>query len=497
MSWSDKVKERIRNFLEIKEPQGVSITVEQLFDFEGEAFRNELWRRGDAYELHQFYSNLTDAISSKYFWAGRPTKGMNIRKVHTGLPSLVVKTLTNVCTDDLYGIKLDARQEEWDSIAEENKFKELLQKCVADVLVQGDGAFKFSYDKSISELPIIEFYPANRVDYEYNRARLTAVIFKTKKCFKDKEYTLKERYTKEGITYTLEDKEGKEVDMTAFHELAELLPVVNHSEFLPAVPVMFDKSAKFEGRGESIFAGKHDSFDSFDEVWSQWMLALRKGQIKNYIPEKLLPKNPWTGETMGANDFDNDFISIEADMSEGAKNQIQSTQGQIQHEALLATYTTALDLCLQGVISPSTLGIDVKKLDNGEAQREKEKTTIYTRNKVVNVLTEKIPELVITALKFKDSVAKTKAEKDPEVTVNFGGYANPSFEAQIETLSKAAAVTLMSTEAQVDELYGDTKDEEWKKTEVRRIKEEKGIIEADEPSVAADGMKIGFGTDEE
>ena len=41
----------------------------------------------------------------------------------------------------------------------------------------------------------------------------------------------------------------------------------------------------------------------------------------------------------------------------------------------------------------------------------------------------------------------------------------------------------MSTEACVGELYGNDKDEEWKEEEVRRIKEEKGIIEADEPSV--------------
>ncbi len=48
---------------------------------------------------------------------------------------------------------------------------------------------------------------------------------------------------------------------------------------------------------------------------------------------------------------------------------------------------------------------------------------------------------------------------------------------------KAAAAGIMSTEACVGELYGNDKDKEWKEEEVRRIKEEKGIIEADEPSV--------------
>ena len=51
-------------------------------------------------------------------------------------------------------------------------------------------------------------------------------------------------------------------------------------------------------------------------------------------------------------------------MGENAKNQIDTEQPAIPHDSYLASYCTALDLCLQGIISPSTLGIDVKKLDN-------------------------------------------------------------------------------------------------------------------------------------
>ena len=41
----------------------------------------------------------------------------------------------------------------------------------------------------------------------------------------------------------------------------------------------------------------------------------------------------------------------------------------------------------------------------------------------------------------------------------------------------------MSVEAQVDELWGSSKDDAWKAAEVRRILAEKGIEEADEPGV--------------
>ena len=41
----------------------------------------------------------------------------------------------------------------------------------------------------------------------------------------------------------------------------------------------------------------------------------------------------------------------------------------------------------------------------------------------------------------------------------------------------------MSSESVVEELYGDSKTEEWKQEEVRRIKNEQGITELEEPSM--------------
>ena len=46
--------------------------------------------------------------------------------------------------------------------------------------------------------------------------------------------------------------------------------------------------------------------------------------------------------------------------------------------------------------------------------------------------------------------------QEVKVDTPFGEYANPSFESQVETLSKARpGVPVMSVEAQVEELYGD------------------------------------------
>ena len=478
--------EKIKSAFTIKPAQSMQIDIEQLTNFDGHTFINKIWYRGEANELHQLYKQINENIENNdCFWGSIPSKNSTMRKIHTGLPAMIVDTLSNIATDDLDDIEVKERQEEWNNIAKENNIKELAREAVTKTLWGGDGAFKWSVDTEISKYPIIEFYGADRVEYEYERGRLIAIIFKTRKLIKSKKYELRERYDKDGITYSLLDDDKKPVKIEEFEELARYhKPVINNAKFMMAYPFIIRKSEKFEGRGKSILDGKLNSFDAFDEVWSNWMLAVRKCQIKTYIPDCYMPRDPKTGMILRGNDFDSDYV-VGSDMSENAKNTIMTTQGDLQHEALLSSYITALDQCLQGLISPSTLGIDMKKLDNAEAQREKEKTTLYKRNQIVEVLEEALKEIVNITFKVLDNMNNV-APTETEATITFGGYANPSFEAQVETIGKASTSTIMSVEAQVDELWGDTKDEEWKKEEVKRIKEEKGITSMDEPSINED-----------
>lgn len=490
------IMEKIKNMFNIKPPQSMQIDIEQLTNFEGHTFINKIWYRGDASELHQLYKQIDENIENNdMFWGSSPSKHSNVRKIHTGLPSMIVDTLANISTDDLDKIETD-RQEEWNNMDKENNVKELTREAVTKALWGGDGAFKWSIDTDISKYPIIEFYGADRVEFEYERGRLIAIIFKTRKIIKGKKYELRERYDKKGITYKLLDEDKKEVKLEEFEDLKKYSkPVINNAEFMMALPFILRKSDKFEGRGKSIFDGKIGSFDAFDEIWSNWMLAVRKGQIKTYIPDCLMPRDPKTGVILRANDFDGDYV-VGSDMGENAKNEITTTQGEIQHEALLSSYITALDQCLQGLISPSTLGIDVKKLDNAEAQREKEKTTLYRRNQIVEVLEETLKEIVNISFKVLDNMNDV-TPKETKATVTFGGYANPSFEAQVETISKASTSSIMSVEAQVEELWGDTKEEDWKAEEVKRIKYERGIEMMDEPAVNQDIDLIEKEVDEE
>ena len=55
----------------------------------------------------------------------------------------------------------------------------------------------------------------------------------------------------------------------------------------------------------------------------------------------------------------------------------------------------------------------------------------------------------------------------------------------METVAKARpGKVIMSVEASVDEMYGDSKDEEWKAEEIKRLRIENGVMETQEPVIS-------------
>ena len=162
-------------------------------------------------------------------------------------------------------------------------------------------------------------------------------------------------------------------------------------------------------------------------------------------------------------------------MTQNGANVIHTERADIPCDAYAATYTAALEQCLQGLISPATLGVDLKKRDNAEAQREKEKVTLYTRARIVEALQECLKRLAESALRAaREGLPGTEAKELPEAEVAFGDYGSPDFDSQVATVALAVEKGVMSVECAMDELYGDTRSEAWKAEEARRLRAENG-----------------------
>ena len=59
----------------------------------------------------------------------------------------------------------------------------------------------------------------------------------------------------------------------------------------------------------------------------------------------------------------------------------------------------------------------------------------------------------------------------------------PDFDSRVETVGKASAYGIMSVETQVEELWGSSKEDDWKAAEVKRIMQEKGLADGSTSAV--------------
>ena len=156
----DSIRNGIRSFLRIQPASPNTIYITERLDRRSNAIKNRIWYRGSPEELAEMYRQL-DTDRTK-FWSAVPTVGMDIRKLHTGLPAIIVDRLTDIVLTDMNDIILPPNlADAWKEISAENAFPALLNEAVAETLIVGDGAFKISFDTTVSQYPIIEYVPGD------------------------------------------------------------------------------------------------------------------------------------------------------------------------------------------------------------------------------------------------------------------------------------------------------------------------------------------------
>ena len=168
----ENVKNGVRSWLEIQPADSQKIQIKQVLDFRGNAIKNRIWYIGDSAELAQMYSQIATARLT--FWGAKSSAGMEINKLHTGIPGVIVDMISKIVITSLN--KFDFSENEnnaeiWNKICDENNFKELVEEAVKETLCIGDGAFKITFDRDISDYPILEFYPGDKVNFNRKRNR--------------------------------------------------------------------------------------------------------------------------------------------------------------------------------------------------------------------------------------------------------------------------------------------------------------------------------------
>lgn len=471
------------------------------------------WYMGDSDKLTNYFTRansidynrdpLYNRNKKGYFWAVASTE-KDLKRTHSGHPRNIVDTLTSIMTFPIVGYEKiggEMVDETLKKILKTNRFKQLVtQKSRPLTLVEGWGAWKINWDKSLSDYPILLYYRANNVDFVFISNQLRAIIYKD--YFQDKDgknYVLyetrrlgkyvnsegeestslfieKELFLENNTSYLMPCK------LETLPQLKDVEPrivIENFKHFL-GYPNIFYYDSSDECYGRSIFTGKTDIFDDLDQCFSQGAMAVRRSTVHEYFNTLYLETDPVTGLPIQPDAFDRKYIKYSGVSSADGTSSgspVQVVQPQLNFVQYNTEETNLLINAVAGIMSPSTIGIDVAKKDNATDTREKEKQTIFTRNLLLDEESDIFSNVCSDLLVAYDLMNLEPDEKlectEYDISIQYPSFANTSTEAVLETVQTGWSGGLLSDEMAVDMLYGDRYSKETKDRELRFLKEQR------------------------
>lgn len=443
----------------------------------------DTWYFGDGDELHNFYTRKTNIdynyepfytrIKRNYFWSIGSTEE-DIKMTHSGIVRSITDSLVNIVSMPTMSVEDEADNRILQASIKDNELKNIIKQEQRPLtLVEGWGAFKINWDINMSDYPMVAYYKAEDVDFVYKKNRVIAIIFKdwyidakenkyllveTRKRDKADLIIEKECFKVVGNDDVLEPIEIKEVP--GLEDTNKSIKIRDYRGFL-AVPSIYFRDLDGERYGRSIFEGKIDLCDDYDQCFSQRSNSIRKSTPIEYFNSDFLDRDPRTGMTIQPKVYDRKYIMYaggkDANGTSTTNTPVDVTQPQIQFAQYDGEANAILTEILDGIMSPASLGIDVAKKDNADAQREKEKITVFTRNGIIDEeqrIYSKLCNEIINAYYIMYKKEITNEDHNP--TIKYGAFADESYENKLGILSQALANGAMSPKMYMDKLYGDT-----------------------------------------
>lgn len=474
-----------------------------------------IWYLGDSDRLKNFFTRenaigynldpLYNENKKSYFWAVSSTEH-DIKRTHSGHPRNIVDTLTAIMSIPNITNDLDDSgtvDKNLHKILKANNFKQQITQLSRPLtLVEGWGAWKINWDRKLSDYPILLYYRADRVDFIYQSNQLRAIIYKDfYQNAEGKNFVLYETrrlgdYTdptsKLTSTSLYIEKELYEITpsdqlipckLESVPQLKDITPQIviqNFKHFLGYPNVFYhDVSEEFYGR--SIFTGKTDIFDDLDQCFSQGANTVRRSTVHEYFNTLYLETDPVTGLPIQPDAFDRKYIKYSgaqgADGTAQGSTPVQVVQPQISFLQYSEEERNLLLQAISGIMSPATLGIDVAKKDNADAQREKEKVTIFTRKILLDEEQTVFEHICSDLLVAYELMNLKKGEqlkcKEYNINVQYAEFANESFEKKLETVQTGWAGGLISDGMALDLLYGDSISKEKREKELKFLQEQR------------------------
>lgn len=523
MKFTEWMQRKILKFLGLERlyenPKGARLTfINSDKDIKIQEIRcGKIWYLGDSNQLLNYYTERRISFADNpifnrnienYFWA-KSTEETDIKRIHSGVPHAIIDTLSNI----LDMPEISEKSGVWEKIAEENDFKgKLTQQSRPLTLAEGFGAWKVNINKDISKYPLLEFYEAENCEYIVKSGMIIGIVYKSYyKNKKNQDFVLLEtRYRAKGNSYTeyqlCKVNNDKDIEPCAFSEIEELAYLDNPEEshkviegldMILGVPSRYFYDVLDPEHGRSIFSGKYDLFDMLDEILSQASQTNRVSTPIEYYSDEVVFRDK-NGNPGAPRLYNRQFMQKEGvpDGDGNKSSDIITTQPDLNFDKYGSLAADIRDYIFSGVISPATMGIDVAKKDNADAQREKEKVSLMTRNNIINAEQRMIKQIVQICLYLYEYMETSRITLKPsDISVKYNEFANPAFENMLQVYGQAWVNGEISTKKYVEMLWGDKMTETEQAEEAQWLDENRARDDVDINSLLGGGPHVAQGTE--
>ena len=467
----------------------------------------------DASVIRRFFRNgvamyqkdtwLADEIRNLFLSHYEPGQAF----VYFGIIPMIVQGKVNLIASNGFECKSDDKDLE-KSLNKAKEIAEIEKQFVGGAYWEsgiGDFGYRVIADLSVSEYPILDLVEPQHLEVNYKHGRIKSFVVK-ELSEQDPSYELCEIHHK--------DKEGYAVIEYRFRKDGVFVPL-NDEALIEECRSKFPRDLKLESirlpikgftiiykqnecnnmlykgeRGVPDIQGLLPIEDALTEVGSDLADAIRKGGIKQWVSDELLPQDE-EGNRQPFDAFRKTVITTKGSSTPGESNKlIETTQAQINWEAYTRTIQQLMSIAINKAgLAPTTLGLTGLESINSsaESQDAREKTSLRRREICLNGWEKTLKETLNLWLQVYDYMRGYEiVDYTDLINIQFNEYTNPSLENVTDVLVKQVSGGLKSRETAIKDLNDGWSDEQVQ-TEVDKIMADMQGVFVEDKNVNVEG----------
>ena len=411
-----------------------------------------------------------------------------------GIVPMIVQGKVNLIASNGFNCKSDDKKVE-EALNKAKEMAELEKKFVEGAYWEsgiGDFAYRISYDPTLSDKPIVETIKPQNLEVNWSRGKIKSFVIK--EASKEKpEYELCElhyknergfacinyRFRKNGVTIAPDSTDEINECRQYFAKDLKLEPIeLPFKDFLIVYKQNDTNSHLYDNeRGVPDVQGLLSIEDGLTEIASDLLDTIRKGSLKEYVSEELIPQTV-DGEASQYDPFRKRIITTKGSSTPGESNKlVQLVQGQINYDAYLKPIQMLMSEAINKAgLAPTTLGLTGFESINSsaESQDAREKTSLRKREVCLSSWEKTLKSVLNKWLQVNDYIeGRDIIDYTDLINIQFNEYTNPSIENVTDVLARQVAGGIKSQQTAIQEL-NDGWSEEQVEDEFLKIQAERG-----------------------